>query len=93
MPPMEVINIRFFEQDIEQILSHHIVPVLKLDAVKKDWDVKVLQHYRLSMELVILLVSKHQNAKLIKSDLGLQLAENLKSLGIVNHVVWQELSV
>ncbi len=93
MSHMEVINIRFFDQNIEQIVSRYITPVLRQDSVKENWDIKIMRHYRLHMEIAIMLVSKHQTDGLKKSVLGLQLVENLKFLGIINHSVWNELSV
>ncbi|MCG8339028.1 MAG: hypothetical protein MJE63_31345 [Proteobacteria bacterium] len=92
MAHLEVINIRCFDQDINKILSRYVKPLLSQSEVLKDWDIKVFRHYRLGMELSILLISKIRNFKVQKSDFGIQLADNLKPYGIVNHSAWEELT-
>jgi hypothetical protein len=75
------------------MLMRFVKPLLAQPTVLKDWGVHAYRHYRLGMEIVILLISKHDHSKTQKSDFGTQLAENLKPYGIVSHSVWEELSI
>ncbi len=90
---LEILNIRCFDQDIDHVLSHYIAPILRQKEVVQNWDIKIFKHYRIAMDIVISIINRNKDSKSLKSDLGIQLVENLKAFGIVNinHSVWEEI--
>ncbi len=91
MAHLELINLRCYDQEIADVISQYIVPVLKQSDVIKNWDIKIYQHYRIKMEIFIHIINKIGDTKPGKSDFGLKLADNLKSFGAINHSIWNQL--
>ncbi|MBU2513313.1 hypothetical protein KJ966_18385 [bacterium] len=89
---METISLRCFDPDIDGLFRRHIAPILKLKEVKQSFEVNVYQNSRLEMDIVLAIRSNNGAASYRKSNFALRLADNLKSFGIINHVVWHEIN-
>ncbi len=91
MKHLEIISLRCFNPDIEELVNRYIAPMMNLEEVKQAFEVKVYRHSKLEMDIVLKIKRKDNLTSNRKSIIGLRLADNLKSFGIINHSIWKEM--
>ncbi len=92
MKHLEIISLRCFNPDIEDMVKRYIAPMMNLEEVKQSFEVKVYRHSKLEMDIVLNIKRKDNLTNNRKSIIGLRLADNLKPFGIINHSIWEEMS-